>query len=109
VGGVKVVRGVVVMAAGGVNGLLSVSRFGIELFMEGFWIMASTDLVSSGPSSSATKLWLLNELVRPVDCSGIVLSGLSFGLLLDLLNTSLNFRAGDLPRSLLILFLRGSG
>lgn len=64
---------------------------------------------SSLPLLSITRLSLLSGLVMPVIMSVDLLSGLSFGLLLGFPNTSLNLLAGEMPRSLLMLSLRGFG
>ena len=108
VGGVTVVTGVDMRAAGGVNGRLvkgrlAVSSAGIDFLAVLESSMGAGFGANAGASTfSAVKtvLLLLSGLVKPA--FGF-LSGLVRGLLLLEWKTSRNFRAGDLLRLLLIL------
>jgi hypothetical protein len=113
VGGVTVVVGVSMMAVGGVSGRRDVSRLGMELVwgIAGATWAASCRRIGSRSGSDMGMGSLAIVAGSVLTVAGIVslLSGLTFALLVGLLKTSLNRLAGDLPRSLLILFLLESG
>jgi len=70
---------------------------------------SSVGLGTSVTCFSVARLGLLSGLAMLVIISVDLLSGLTFGLLLDLPKTSLNLLAGDTPRSMLMLPLRDFG